>query len=151
MAVITTDILIEGIRRDDVLEWLAVKAHHTRMVEGAFDAMKMLAPGDYELSLKTGLLPRTLRYTFDHVDNEHGGRRVHVKTAGRRLDGQIHYSLRTMKPALNTLVTLHADYDTGGPLGGFIDSALLRTRLEAGFKKILENLQREIAKDKPRA
>ncbi|MDP2305922.1 MAG: hypothetical protein Q8P18_07820 [Pseudomonadota bacterium] len=146
MAVITTDILIEGIRRDDVLEWLGNRDNHVRMLEGAFDAMKVKAPGEFELTLKTGPLPRTLSYTFDHVDNEHGGRRVHVKTAGRRLDGAIHYSLRTMKPALNTLVTLHADYDTGGILGGLIDTTLLRKRLEAGFKKILENLQREIAK-----
>jgi carbon monoxide dehydrogenase subunit G len=146
MAVITTDILIEGIRRDDVLDWLGARENHARMLEGAFDGMKQTAPGEFELTLKTGPLPRTLAYTFDHVDNEHGGRRVHVKTAGRRLDGNIHYSLRTMKPALNTLVTLHADYDTGGPLGGFIDSAMIRKRLEDGFKKILENLQREIVK-----
>lgn len=146
MAVITTDILIEGIRRDDVLEWLAKKENHTRMLDGAFDGMTEKGPGQYELTLKTGPLPRTLAYTFDHVDNEHGGRRVHVKTAGRRLEGKIHYSLRTMKPALNTLVTLHADYDTGGPLGGIIDSTLLRKRLEEGYKKVLENLQREIQK-----
>lgn len=146
MAVITTDILIEGIRRDDVLEWLGKKDNHARMVEGAFDGLKQKAPGEFELALNTSPLPRTLTYTFDHVDNEHGGRRVHVKTAGRRLEGKIHYSLRTMKPALNTLVTLHADYDTGGPLGGFIDSALLRKKLESSFKKVLENLQREIQK-----
>lgn len=146
MAVITTDILIEGIRRDDVLEWIGDRANHVRMLEGAFDGMKVKAPGEFELTLKTSPLPRTLTYSFDHVDNEHGGRRVHVKTAGRRLEGKIHYSLRTMKPALNTLVTLHADYDTGGPLGGLIDTAILRKRLEAGFKVVLENLQREIAK-----
>lgn len=144
MAVITTDILIEGIRRDDVLEWLAKPENHRRMLDGAFDGMSEKGVGAYELTLKTGPLPRTLAYTFDHVDNEHGGRRVHVKTAGRRLEGTLHYSLRTMKPALNTLVTLHADYDTGGPLGGMIDATLLRKRLEAGFGKILENLQREI-------
>lgn len=144
MAVITTDILIEGIRRDDVLDWLAKPENHRRMLDGAFDGMNEKGVGTYELTLKTGPLPRTLAYTFDHVDNEHGGRRVHVKTAGRRLEGTLHYSLRTMKPALNTLVTLHADYDTGGPLGGVIDSTVLRKRLEAGYRKVLENLQREI-------
>jgi carbon monoxide dehydrogenase subunit G len=146
MAVITTDILIEGIRRDDVLEWLGNKDNHVRMLEGAFDGMKVKAPGDFEIAIKAGPLPRTLQYTFDHVDNEHGGRRVHVKTSGRRLEGKIHYSLRTMKPALNTLVTLHADYDTGGPLGGLVDSAFLRKALEDGFNKILANLEREIHK-----
>ena len=146
MAVITTDILIEGIRRDDVLDWLSRPENHTRMLEGAFDGMKQAGPGSYELTLKTGPLPRTLSYTFAHVDNEHGGRRVHVKTAGRRLDGSLHYSLRTMKPALNTLVTLHADYDTGGPLGGIVDGALIRKRLEAGYRQVLANLAREIQK-----
>jgi carbon monoxide dehydrogenase subunit G len=146
MAVITTDILIEGIRRDDVLEWLGNRENHVRMLDGAFDAMKVKSPGEFDLTLKTSPLPRTLGYSFDHVDNEHGGRRVHVKTSGRRLEGKIHYSLRTMKPALNTLVTLHADYDTGGPLGGIIDSTLMRKRLEDGFNKVLANLKREIAK-----
>lgn len=146
MAVITTDILIEGIRRDDVLDWIGNRDNHQRILDGAFDGMKVKAPGDFELTLKTGPLPRTLSYTFDHVDNEHGGRRVHVKTAGRRLDGALHYSLRTMKPALNTLVTLHIDYDTGGPLGGMIDSAIIRKHLEACLKKVLENMQREIKK-----
>lgn len=146
MAVITTDILIEGIRRDDVLEWLSSPANHLRLVTGAFDGLKEKGPGEFELTLKTSPLPRTLTYSFDHVDNEHGGRRVHIKTSGRRLDGKIHYSLRTMKPALNTLVTMHADYDTGGPLGGFIDGTLLRKKLEECFRKVLENLQREIQK-----
>ena len=146
MAVITTDILVEGIRRDEVLDWIGEKANHARMLEGAFDGFKQVAPGEFELTLKTSPLPRTLSYKFDHVDNEHGGRRVHVVTSGRRLQGAIHYSLRTMKPALNTLVTLHADYDTGGPLGGLVDSTLLRKRLEGCYRKVLENLQREIRK-----
>lgn len=146
MSVITTDILIEGIRRDDVLEWLSDRAHHERILDGAFDGMKVKGPGEFELTLKTSPFARTLTYTFDHVDNEHGGRRVHVTTAGRRLNGKIHYSLRTMKPALNTLVTLHADFDTGGPLGGLIEAAGLRKRLEAAYGRALENLQREIRK-----
>jgi carbon monoxide dehydrogenase subunit G len=146
MAVITTDVLIEGIRRDDVLEWLSNRDNHRRILAGTFDGMTEKGPGEFELTVKTAPFPRTLTYKFDHVDNEHGGRRVHVATSGRRLDGKIHYSLRTMKPALNTLVTLHADFDTGGPLGSIVEAAGLRKKLEEGYRKVLENLQREIQK-----
>jgi carbon monoxide dehydrogenase subunit G len=146
MAVITTDTLIEGIRRDDVLEWLSKPENHGRMLQGTFAGVTEKSSGTYEISVKAGPVPRTLTYTFDHVDNEHGGRRVHVKTSGRRMEGRIHFSLRTMKPALNTLVTLHADYETGGPLGGLADSLYLRKALEDGYKQILDNMQREIRK-----
>jgi carbon monoxide dehydrogenase subunit G len=147
MAVITTDILIEGIRRDDVLDWLAKPDNHRRILDGAFGPITEKGAGSYEVPLQTPPRNRTLSYSFDHLDNEHGGRRVHVRTAGRRLNGSLHYSLRTMKPALNTLVTLHLDYDTGGALGGLMDAMLIRKPLEAGLKKMLENLQREIRLD----
>src|SRR5687768_11488473 len=103
MAVITTDIMLEGIRRDDVLDWLGDGANHAHLVDGAFDGCKELGPGEFELTIKAPPHTRTLKYTFDHVDTDHAGRRVHVKTAGRRLDGNLHYSLRTMKPSLNTM------------------------------------------------
>ncbi|MFZ5481096.1 MAG: SRPBCC family protein [Myxococcota bacterium] len=143
MAVITTDILIEGIRRDDVLDWLGDRANHARLLQGAFDGVKEIGPGDFELTVKAPPHTRTLRYTFDHVDTEHAGRRVHVKTAGRRLDGKLHYSLRTTKPSTNTMVTLHADFDSG-VFGALVEQMGLRKRLEEGYRKVLENLQREL-------
>jgi hypothetical protein len=52
------------------------------------------------------------------------------------------YSLRTMKPSTNTLVTLHLDYDAGGLLGELVNRAGLMAGIEAGMKKVLENLAR---------
>jgi hypothetical protein len=146
MPVITTDILLEGVRRDDVLDWLAVPENHARIVQGAFTEVKPVGPGVYTLSFKAGPLPRAFEYRFDHVDQEHGGRRVHVKTVGKRVEGSIHYSLRTMKPSTNTLVTLHHDFSSGSVLGAVLEQVGLRAGLEAAWKACLENLKRELAR-----
>lgn len=140
MSVYTNDVLIEGTRRDDVLAWLSDPQNHRRIVEGAWDGCKEVGPGSFELEIKGGLRPRTMSYRFDHVDDEHGGRRIHVKCEGRRVSGPLHYSLRTMKPSTNTLVTLHADFGDTGVLGMISEQAGLRKRLDDGFKKMLENL-----------
>lgn len=144
MAVTTADILLEGIRRDSVFEWLSDPVNHDVLVEGAFDKVERKGPGSYELTLSTPLKKRVMGYTFDHPDDSHGGRRVHVKTSGKRTGGKLHYSLRTMKPSTNTLVTLHIDYDPGSVLGQIIDSQGLNASLEGALEKILENLSREI-------
>jgi hypothetical protein len=83
-----------------------------------------------------------MTYRFERVDEEHGGRRVHVALGGRRTTGTLHYSLRTMKPSTNTLVTLHVDLQSGGFLGQLAEMAGLRERLEKGFRVILENVKR---------
>lgn len=144
MSVITTDILVEGVRRDDVLEWLSVPANHARIVKGAFGTVNETAPGCFTLTFKAGPLPRTFEYRFDHVDQEHGGRRVHVKTVGKRVDGSVHYSLRTTKPSTNTLVTLHHDFASGSVVGAVLEQIGLRAGLEAAWKACLENVRREI-------
>lgn len=141
MPVITTDILIEGIRRDDVLAWLSDPKNHDTLVEGAFDGTAKKGTGEYDLTLKVSPKARVMGYRFDHVDEEHGGRRVHVVTTGKRTNGRIHYSLRTMKPSTNTLVTLHYDFDSGGPIGQIMEALGLRKRLEDGFRQILDNLK----------
>lgn len=148
MSVYTHDVLIEGRRRDEVLDWLARPENHRALVDGAFDLVVERAPGEYELSLATRPRPRTLHYRFDRVDEDHGGRRVHVSTAGRRLDGRLHYSLRTAKPSTNTLVTLHADLDEGGALGALVERLGLRERLDTAFRRILDNLAANL---RPRA
>ena len=144
MSVLTTDILIEGIRRDDVLAWLSDPAHHGILLEGAFDGLTQAGPGAWTATLATGPRRREMTYTFDHLDEEHGGRRVHVTLGGRRTNGRLHFSLRTEKPAANTRVTLHADLENGGVLGMIAEWAGLRERLDRAFRTMLENLKRTI-------
>ena len=79
-------------------------------------------------------------YRFVSADESHGGRRIIIETTGKRVAGKMHFSLRTMKPSTNTLVTLHLDYNPGGPLGSVINAAGLRTALNDGLIKMLQNL-----------
>jgi hypothetical protein len=146
MSVYTTDVLIEGVRRDDVLAWLADPAHHRAILEGAFDGLRETGTGCFELDIKSPPRPRTLAYTFDRVDEEHGGRRVHVALDGRRLKGKLHYSLRPMKPSTNTLVTLHADFTGNGYFLLAAESLGLKPRLDKAFRTMTENVAREAAK-----
>ena len=147
MAIVTTDILIEGKRRDDVFEWLGDPANHAVFLDGAFDGFAENAPGDFTLQVTAAGKTRALGYRFDRSDDSHGGRRVLVETTGKRFRGQLHYSLRTMKPSRNTLVTLHMDYDPGGGLGFLLDRAGLNEHLEACAKRALENLGRVMPRE----
>lgn len=140
MSVYTTDVLLEGVRRDDVLAWLADPAHHHAILDGAWDGMKPIGDGAWELTVRTPLRTRTMTYSFDRVDDDHGGRRVHIRMGGKRTSGKLHWSLRTVKPSTNTLVTLHADLEPGGALGAVMEQIGLRERLEKGFRAMVANL-----------
>jgi carbon monoxide dehydrogenase subunit G len=144
MSVITSDVMVEQLGREEVLKWLSDPANHRKILEGAFDGLAELGVGDYELTLKTPIKTRTVQYRFDRVDEEHGGRRVHVGLTGKRLGGTLHYSLRTMKPSTNTLITLHVDYDTGGALGTLLDHAGIRRPYETAWGKVLQNLKQAL-------
>lgn len=144
MSVYTTDVLIEGVRRDDVLAWLSEPKNHRAIVEGAWDGLRETGTGCFELDVKSAPRPRVLSYTFDRVDEEHGGRRVHVALAGRHVNGKLHYSLRTMKPSTNTLLTLHADFEGNGYLLLAAEKLGLRPRLERAFKAMADNVHREV-------
>lgn len=146
MSVYTNDVLIEGVRRDDVLAWLSDPKNHRLIVEGAWDGLRETGTGCFDLDVKSQPRPRVLTYTFDRVDEEHGGRRVHVALNGRRLKGKLHYSLRTTKPSTNTMVTLHVDFDGNGYLLLLAEKLGLRARLEKGFVTMTENMLREISK-----
>lgn len=147
MAITTCDILLEGIRRDTVFEWLSDVANHQRIIQGAFDGMDVKGPGNFELQLKTTPLPVKMSYEFDRPDDSHGGRRILVHTGGRRTKGQLSYSLRTMKPSTNTLVTAHMDYTPGRLLGPILDGLSLNKKLEGSLRVVLENLSREIPRE----
>ena len=146
MSVYTTDVLIEGVRRDDVLAWLSDPKNHRLIVDGAWDGLRETGTGCFELDVKSQPRPRVLSYSFDRVDEEHGGRRVHVALDGRRLKGKLHYSLRTTKPSTNTMVTLHADFDGNGYMLLLAEKLGLRPRLEKAFATMSENMLREIGK-----
>lgn len=142
MSVYTTDVLLEGVRRDDVLAWLADPAHHHAILQGAWGSVKPTADGAWDVTVPTALRTRTMSYAFDRVDDDHGGRRVHVKLGGKHTSGKLHWSLRTVKPSTNTLVTLHADIDPGGILGALAEQTGMRERLEQGFRAMVENVKK---------
>jgi len=145
MAIITKDILLTGIRRDDVFEWMGDPTNHDLIVAGTFDTVSGSA-GNYELGMTTPGRKRTMSYRFKSKDDSHGGRRILVDTAGKRTQGQINFSLRTMKPSTNTLVTIRMDYSPGGPLGGLVNSSGLAQALESGLVRMLENIASSIPK-----
>lgn len=145
MAVLTTDLLIEGVRRDAVYAWLSEPSHHARILPGAFDGFSEQSEGTYVLTVKAGPRSRALVWCFDRADDSHGGRRVYVRTEGKRFRGTMSFSLRTMKPSTNTLATLHYDFSPGGLLGGVAMAAGLEDALTAGMRTILQNLVRELA------
>ena len=146
MAIITTDLLLTGIRRDDVFDWLGNPAHHDAIVNGAFDSVSG-SGGVYELGLSTPGRKRTMGYKFQSKDDSHGGRRVIVQTTGKRTEGKLNFSLRTMKGATKTLVTIRMDYNPGGALGGFVNSSGLAAALESGLKRMLQNIEAAIPRD----
>lgn len=144
MSVITTDILITGMRRDDVFAWLSDPDHHDHIVSGAFADSMRGTTKEWTLEVAVPGRPRKMGYHFIRADESHGGRRVIIETSGKRVAGKMHYSLRTMRPSVNTLVTLHMDYSPGGALGSVLNAAGLRTALEKGMAQMLENLARAL-------
>jgi len=140
VAVITTDILITGMRRDDVFAWLSDPDHHDPILQGAFGSCQRDSSTEWTLQVAVPGRPRKMGYRFLRAEESHGGRRVIVETSGKRVAGKLNYSLRTMKPSKNTLVTLRLDYSPGGALGSVMNAAGLKTSLESSMARILENL-----------
>ncbi|MCP4809832.1 MAG: hypothetical protein GY913_25440 [Proteobacteria bacterium] len=147
MAVITTDILIENTRRDDVLTWMEIADNHERVLSGAWDDVSRTGDRTWDCTLKTFPKARVMSYSFDSTDRSHAGRRVLCTTGGKRTGGKLNYSLRTPRASRNTLVTLHLDYDPGSILGAVLDSSGLRDALEAGLVRMLSNMQQGIYSD----
>ena len=140
MAVITTDVLLKGHRREPVFEWLGELNNHVSFLKNAFDEVKETDEG-LELVYGPSFRKRSIPYTSLRKDGEHGGRRIRIQTGGKRTTGNISYSLRTMKPSSNTLVTLHFDYEPGGVLGELLNNFLIREELVKRFTEALEQIQ----------
>ena len=150
MAVLTTDILLEGVRREAAFEWLGQADNHPRILDGAFASVSDKGGGQLDLTFQAPPgRSRTMGYRFKEADSSHSGRRVLVETTGKRTRGELHYSLRTMKPSSNTMVTLRIDYDPGNLLGQIIDAVALRQVLEDGMRAMLANLKAAIEADQP--
>ena len=148
MPVCTTDILLEGVRRDTVFAWLSDRANHGQILEGAFEGVRSVGPGDFDLTVTLLGRSRTLEYRFDRPDDSHGGRRVLVETGGKRLRGKLNYSLRTMKPSTNTMVTVTMDYEPGRVLGALLNTAGLNEALEKNLAAVLANLSRVMPRER---
>ena len=144
MAVVTTDVIIQGTRREDLKDWFDDPDHHDRILQGAFDSVERKDDRTWVLTLKAVPLKRVITYHFDRLDRDHRGRRVLCSTSGHRVEGKLHYSLRTPRASKDTLVTLHMDYEPGGLFGRVIDSGGMREGLEQALTKVLANLQREL-------
>jgi hypothetical protein len=147
MSIVNCDVLIEGVRRDDVFEWMSDPTHHSRFIPGSFDQVQQTGTGEFKLTFSAPPKTRVMGYLFDRPDDSHGGRRVLINTTGKRTKGTINYSFRTMKPSRNTLITLTMDYDPGSLLGGLLDRAGIGDALEASFKKLLDQCRTEVIKD----
>ena len=147
MPVITTDAVIEGIRRDNVMDWLSKPEVHERFLRAGFTKVVANGQGNYTLTLRMGPRSVEMGYHFDRMDDSHGGRRILCTTSGKRTAGKLHYSLRTMKPAKNTMVTLHQDYKAGRVLGPLLDAAGTRKALEDAWAAVLSSLVAEIQSD----
>ena len=145
MAVLTTDILITGVRRNDVFEWLSESEKHLHFLQAGFPEARSDGSMLW-LPFSGGFKTRELGYQFLRPDDSHGGRRVLVQTYGKRTSGTLNFSLRTMKPSSNTLVTLHMDYRTGTVLAPVL-SASIEEELLRCFNLVLEAIQQQIAQE----
>ena len=144
MAIITADLLVKGKKRDTIFEWLGDFNNHPRFLTNAFQLVEVQGSNQLLLGYGPRFRQRKITYAFQGKDDEHGGRRINVETKGKRTTGHLSYSLRTMKPASNTLVTMHWDYGTGGMLGEVINAQVMKNELQKRFEKALENLQEHL-------
>jgi hypothetical protein len=145
MAIVTVDTLVEGTRRDDVYAWLSDVSHHEKLLKAGFLEVRAgSAPDTWSLTIPVPVRPVVVIYRFRAADDAHGGRRVLVELDGVRTRGELHFSMRTMKPSTNTLVTLHADYQSGRLVGPLIDKFFLEKAMRVGMSQMLEALARAL-------
>ena len=146
MTVLTRDVLVEGLRRDVVFAWLANFSAHAEFLKAGFPDLEVLSQDTLSLPFSGGWKTRVLTYQFLEADDKFAGRRIQIATDGKRRKGHLHFSLRTMKPSTDTLVTLHMDYDPGSVLGKVLENDI-NNSLASAFVKSLSALKTNCERD----
>ncbi len=146
MTVLTRDILVQGLRRDDVFNWLANFGVHKDFLQAGFPKLEQVDDSTLSLPFTGGWKERTLIYRFIEADDNFAGRRIQIATDGKRLKGHLHFSLRTMKPSTDTMVTLHMDYDPGSVLGKVLEQDI-NQHLAHAFVQSLQSLKANCERD----
>lgn len=146
MTVLTRDVLVNGLRRDDVFQWLSNFDVHLPFLRAGFPELQYVDKTTVLLPFQGGWKRRELSYRFVEADDRHEGRRIQIVTDGKRLKGHLHFSLRTMKPSTDTMVTLHMDYDTGNLLGRVLEQDL-NQHLADRFVECLQALKVNCERD----
>lgn len=140
MPVLTCDILLENVHRDLLFERLGSIDIHKEILKEACSDIKKVHDNELTFSIKGRFKSRSVGYRISQKDDDHGGRRIRIETTGKRSQGRLSYSLRTMKPSRNTLVTITWDYDPGSGLGLLLDSISLREHHTHFIKTVLSSL-----------
>ena len=141
MPVMTKDVLLEDVRRDDLFEWLGNMDNHLSFLKSATKNVEQKSPTELTLSIATKFKTRQVGYLLKKKDDEHGGRRIRIETTGKRSTGLLSYSLRTMKPSRNTMLTITWDYKSGSILGMALEQISLQESYETFLHTILQNIK----------
>lgn len=141
MPVMTKDILLEDVRRDDLFEWLGNMENHLSFLNAAAKSVDQKSPNELTLTISSKFKARQVGYILKKKDDEHGGRRIRIETTGKRSSGLLSYSLRTMKPSRNTMLTITWDYKSGSLLGMALEQLSLQESYETFLGAILQNIK----------
>ena len=141
MPVMTKDILLEDVRRDDLFEWLGNIENHISFLKGAAKEVQNKSSTELSITIASKFKSREMGYILKKKDDEHGGRRVRIETTGKRSSGLLSYSLRTMKPSRNTMLTITWDYKSGSILGVALEQLSLHDSYETFLVSILHHIK----------
>ena len=140
MPVMTKDILLEDVRRDDLFEWLGNISNHVSFLKNAAKDVQQQSSKELTITLASKFKSRKVGYILTKKDDEHGGRRIRIQTTGKRSSGLLSYSLRTMKPSRNTMLTITWDYKSGSILGMALEQLSLQESYETFIRSILQHI-----------
>ena len=140
MPVLTCDILIENLHKDALFEWLGNLQNHIPFLAHAFDSV-VQNPESFMLAISTPIKTYYLEYALDKKDDEYSGKRIRIKTMGKRGSGQMNFSLRTMKPSRNTMLTITWDYSPGSVLGFLLNKAFFEDIYMKAIQDIVQHIQ----------